>query len=277
MSNSLQPHESQHARLPCPSPTLGVYPNSCPLIQWCHPAISSSVVPFSSCPQSLPASGSFPISQLFPWGGQSIGVSDSTSVLPMNTQDWSPLGCMWILYQLSHQGSPSAKKAECQRIDAQRLRHLPAMWETQVQSLGWEDPLEKEMATHSSILTWRIPWMKQPGRLQSTGSQRVGHYWATSLHFRNWCFWTVVLEKTLESPLDCKEIQPVHPKRDQSWVFIGRTDVEAETSILWPPDAKRWLIGKDPDPGRDLGQEEKGTTEDEMVGWYHWVNEHEFE
>ena len=75
---------------------------------------------------------------------------------------------------------------------------------------------------------------------------------------KNWCFWTVVLEKTLESPLDCKEIQPVHPKGDQSWVFIGRTDVEAETPILWPPDAKRWLIGKDPDAGRDWGQEEKG-------------------
>ena len=92
VSNSLQPHEPQHARPPCPSPTPGVYPKSCPLSQWCHPTISSSVVPFSSCPQSFPASGSFPVSQLFAWGGQSIGVSTSTSVLPMNTQDWSPLG-----------------------------------------------------------------------------------------------------------------------------------------------------------------------------------------
>ena len=83
---------------------------------------------------------------------------------------------------------------------------------------------------------------------------------------KNWCFWTVVLEKTLESPLDCKEIQPVHPKGDQSWVFIGKTDVEAETPILWPPDAKSWLIWKDPDAGKDLGQEEKEVTEDEMVG-----------
>ena len=82
----------------------------------------------------------------------------------------------------------------------------------------------------------------------------------------NWCFWSVVLEKTLESPLDCKEIQPVHPKRDQSWVFIGRADAEAETPILWPPDAKRWLIWKDPDAGRDWGQEEKGTT-----GWDDWM------
>ena len=85
---------------------------------------------------------------------------------------------------------------------------------------------------------------------------------------KNWWFWTVVLEKTLEGPLDCKEIQPVHPKGDQSWVFIGRTDAEAETPVLWPPDAKSWFIGKDPDAGRDWGQEEKGTTEDEMAGWH---------
>ena len=93
---------------------------------------------------------------------------------------------------------------------------------------------------------------------------------------KNWCFWTVVLEKTLESPLDCKEIQPVHPKGDQSWIFIGRTDAEAEMQILWPPDAKSWLIWKDPDAGKDWGQEEKGTTEDEMVGWHHWLDGHGF-
>ena len=94
---------------------------------------------------------------------------------------------------------------------------------------------------------------------------------------KNWCFCTVVLEKTnLESPLDCKETQPVHLKGDQSWVFIGRTDVEAETPILWPPHAKSWLIGKDSDAGRDWGQEEKGTTEDEMAGWHHRHNGHGF-
>ena len=92
---------------------------------------------------------------------------------------------------------------------------------------------------------------------------------------KNWCLWTVVLEKTLEIPLDCKEIQPVHPK-DQSWVFLGRIDFEAETPILWPPDAKSWLIWKDPDAGKDWGQEEKGTTEDEMVGWHHRLNGHGF-
>ena len=100
MSDSLRPHESQHARPRCPSPTPGVYSNSCPSSRWCHPAILSSVVPFSSCPQSLPASGSFPMSQFFAWGGQSIGVSASASVLPMNTQDWSPLWWTgWISLQ----------------------------------------------------------------------------------------------------------------------------------------------------------------------------------
>ena len=93
---------------------------------------------------------------------------------------------------------------------------------------------------------------------------------------KNWCFWTVVLEKALESPLDCKEIQPVHPKGDQSWVFLGRTDVEAETPIFWPPDVKSWLFWKDPDVGKDLRQEKKGTTEDEMVRWHHLLNGHEF-
>ena len=93
----------------------------------------------------------------------------------------------------------------------------------------------------------------------------------------NWYFWTVVLEKTLESPLDCKKIQPVNPKGNQSWIFIGRTDDEAETPILWAPDAKNWLIEKDPDAGKDWKQEEKGTIEDEMVGWHHWLNGHESE
>ena len=109
-----------------------------------------------------------------------------------------------------------------------------------------------------------------------------GHVWMWELDYKeswapkNWFFWTVVLEKTLESPLDCKQIQPVHPKGVQSWVFIGRTDVKAETPILWPPDAKSWLIGKDPDAGKDWGQEEKGMTEDEMVRCHHRLNRHGF-
>ena len=108
-----------------------------------------------------------------------------------------------------------------------------------------------------------------------------GHVWMWELDDKeswvpkNWCFWTAVLEKTLESPLDCKEIQPVHPKGNQSWIFIGRTDTVAETPILWPLDAKNWLIWKDTDAGKDRRREEKGTTEDEMVGWHHWLNGHD--
>ena len=94
---------------------------------------------------------------------------------------------------------------------------------------------------------------------------------------KNWCFWTVVLEKTLECPLDCKEIQPVNSKGNQSWIFIGRTDAEAEIPILWTPDAKNWLIWKDPDSRKDWRQEEKGMTEDEMSAWHHWLDGHEFE
>ena len=110
-----------------------------------------------------------------------------------------------------------------------------------------------------------------------------GHIWMWELdhkgswELKNWCFWTVVLEKTLESPLESKEIKPVDPKGNQSWIFIGRTDAEAEVPILWPPDVKNWLIRKDPDAGKDSRQDEKRTTEDEMVEWHHWLDGHEFE
>ena len=110
-----------------------------------------------------------------------------------------------------------------------------------------------------------------------------GHVWMRELDYieswvlKNWCFWTVVLEKTLESPLDCKEIQPIHPKENQSWIFIGRIDAKAETPIFWPPHVKSWLIRKDPDVGKDWRQEEKVTTEDEMAGWHHQLDGYEFE
>ena len=149
-------------------------------------------------------------------------------------------------------------------------------------------------------LNWTAPWKKSYNqRGQHIKKQRHNfadkglssqsycfsnsHSWMWELDYKeswalkNWCFWTVVLEKTLESPLDCKEIQPVHHKWNQSWIFIGRTDAEDETPMLWPPDAKSWLFGKDPDAGKDWRQEETGATEDEMVGWYHWLNGHEFE
>ena len=168
MCDSLRPRESQHARPPCSSPSPRVHSDSCPSSPWCHPAISSSVVPFSYCPQSFPASS------------QGYGFSSSH---------------VW-------------------------------MWE-----LDYEE-------------SWAL---------------------------KNWCFWSVVLEKTLESPLDCKEIQPVHSE-DQPWDFFGRNDAKAETPILWPPHAKSWLIGKDSDAGRDWGQEEKGMTQDEMAGWHHGLD-----
>ena len=94
---------------------------------------------------------------------------------------------------------------------------------------------------------------------------------------KNWCFWTVVLEKTLENPLDCNGIKPVNPKENQPWILIGRTGAEAEAPVLWPLDAESWLIGKDPNAGKDWRQEKKATTEDEMVGWHHWLDGHEFE
>ena len=174
VSDSLRPHESQHARPPCPSLTPGVHSNSCPSVRWCHPAISSSVVPFSSCPQSVQASGSLPMSQLYMRWPKYWSFSFSI-ILPMNTQDWSPLG--WT---------------------------------------GWIS-------------------------------------------------------------LQSKEIQPVHSKGDQPWMFFGRNDTKAETPVLGPPHAKSWLTGKDADGGRDWGQEEKGMTEFEMAGWHHRLNGLEFE
>ena len=138
------------------------------------------------------------------------------------------------------------------------------------------------MTNVDSILKSRDITLSTKVRLVKAMVFPSGHVWMWELDYKegwalkNWCFRTVVLEKTLESPLDFKEVQPVHPKGDQSWVFIGWTDVKAETPILCPPDAKSWLILKDPDAGKDWGQEKKGTTEDEMVGWYHWLNGHGF-
>ena len=135
--------------------------------------------------------------------------------------------------------------------------------------------------------TQRIKKRKHYFANKSPSSQGYGysssHIWMWELNYKeiwapkNWFFWSVVLEKALKSPLDSIEIEPVHPKGNQSWIFIGRTDAEAETPILWPPDVKNWFILKDPDAGKDWRWEEKGTTEDEMVGWHHWLNGHEFE
>ena len=139
----------------------------------------------------------------------------------------------------------------------------------------------KAMTNLDSILKSREIANKSPSS-QSYGFPSSSPVWVWELDYKeswapkNWCFWIVVLEKTLELSLGCKEIQPVLPKGNHSWIFIGRTDAKAETPILWPPDAKKWFIWKDPDAGRDWGQEEKGMTEDEMVGWHHRLNGHEF-
>ena len=141
----------------------------------------------------------------------------------------------------------------------------------------------KVMTKLDSILKSRDVNFANKGLSSQSYGFSSSHVWMWELDYKeswvlnNWCSWTVVLEKSLESPLDCKEIQPIRPKGNQSWIFIGRTDAEAETPILWPPDMKNWLIGKDSDAGRDWRQEEKGTTEDEMVGWHHQLNGHEFE
>ena len=134
----------------------------------------------------------------------------------------------------------------------------------------WEGPREVSFVWGNTSMPW--PWIRD-----LNSNLRLAIHCKESWAQKNWCFWTVVLEKTLESPLDCKEIQPVHPRGDQSWVFIGRTDVEAETPILWPPHVKNWLIWKDPDAGKDWGREKRCTTEDEKAGWHHWLNEREFE
>ena len=170
----------------------------------------------------------------------------------------------------------------------------------QCQTLFWGAPKSLQMVTAAMKLKELAPWEKSYDQSRQhikkqrhyfgnkgPSSQSSGfsssHVWIWKLDYKEswgpkkWCFWTVVLEKTLKSPSDCKETQLVHPKGNQSWIFTERTDAEAEAPILWPPNAKNWLIGKDPDAGKDWRQKEKGTTEDEVVGWHHQLNGHEFE
>ena len=145
--------------------------------------------------------------------------------------------------------APLKKSYEQPRQNIKKQRHCFANKGPSSQSYG---------LSSSHVLKWELDYKES---------------WA----LKNWCFWTVVLEKTLGSPLDCMEFQPVHSKGNQSWIFIGRTDVEDETPILWPPDEKNWLIGKHPNSGKDWSREEKGMTEDEVAGWHHRLNGDEFE
>ena len=144
-------------------------------------------------------------------------------------------------------------------------------------------PWKKSFDKLDSILKSRDITLPTKGLSSESYGFSSGHVWMWQLDhkeswaLKNWCFWTVVLEKTLESPLDCKEIQPVHPKGNQSWIFTGRTDANTEASILWPPDVKNWLTGKDPDAGKDWRQGETGMTEAEMVGWHHQLDGYKFE
>ena len=179
MSYSLWPHGQQHMRLSGPSPSPWVCSNACPLKRWCHPTISSSVVPFSSCLPSFPASGSFPMSWLFASGGQSVGTSASASILPVDIQGWCLLGLTGLISLLSKGLSrvfSSTTIRKHQFFGAQaftvQLSHL-YIW-----SLGREDPLVEGMAIHSRILAWRMPWTDEPGGLQSIGSHRDRHNWS---------------------------------------------------------------------------------------------------
>ena len=141
----------------------------------------------------------------------------------------------------------------------------------------------KVMTKLDSNLKKQRPYFATKGPSRQGYGFSSSHVWIWELDYKeswapkNWCFWTVVLEKTPVSTLDCKRIKPVYPKRNQSWIFIGRTGAEAETPVLWLPDGKNWLTGKDPDAGKDWRWEQKGTTEDEMVGWHHWPDGHEFQ
>ena len=160
----------------------------------------------------------------------------------------SLLHCRWILYQLSHQRPLKTSAIQITPgMKSESLRRDPGIYMF----------LKVPGFSGSYVWMWELDYKES---------------WVP----KNWCFWTVVLEKTFESPLDWKE-KPGNPKENQSWIFIGRTDTDAETPVLWPPDAKNWLIGKDPDAGIGWRQEGKGTTEDEMVGWDHQLDGHEFE
>ena len=258
MSDSLWPPGLHYARLLCPPLTPWVCSNSCPLSQWCYLTISSSVTPSPFADNLSQHQG------LFQWVGSSHQVA---KVLGLQLQHQSfQIGgkTMETVTDFLSFGSKITADGDCSHEIKRRFL------------LG-----RKAMTNLDSILKNRETFANKGLSSQKHGFSS-SHVWMWELDhkecwgLKNRCFWTVVL-KTLESPSDCKEIKPVNPKGNKSWIFIGRTDYEAEVPILWLPDVKNWLIGKDPAAGEGWKQEEKGTTEDGMVGWHHWLNGHEFE
>ena len=205
--------------------------------------ISFSVIPFSSCPQSFPASQSFPMSQHFPSGGQSIGAS--ASVLPMHIQGWFPLGLTgWISLLSKGLSRVFSYERACEMLLGMKETWTQPTLEqaenTAINAGVW-DPEWKTQLSHDRLLTWKV-------------------YKIITCYFISH---QIDAGEDSESPLDCKEIKPLNHKRNQPWIFTGRTDAEAAAPILWPPDAKSWFIGEGPDTGKDWGQEEKGVTR----GW----------
>ena len=160
--------------------------------------------------------------------------------------------------KITADGDCSHEIKRCLLLGRQAMTNLDNILKNRDITLPTKVRLVKDSFSHSHVCVWELDHKES---------------WA----LKNWCFWAMVLKKTLENPLDSKEIKPVNTKRNQSWLFFGRSDAETEVPILWPPDAKNWLIWKDPDAGKDWRQEEKGTTEDEMVGWHHQLDGHEFE
>ena len=173
-------------------------------------------------------------------------------------KQWKQWQTVFVGSKITADGDCSHEMKRCLLFGRKAMTNLESILKSRAITLLTEVSIQSCGFSSSCVWVWELDYKES---------------WA----LKNWCFWTVVLEKTLESPLNRKEIKPVHPKGNQSWIFMVKTDSEAKTPILWPPDAKNWLIGKDPDAGKDWRQEEKGTTEDKIVGWHHRLSGHEFE
>ena len=263
MSDSLWPHESQHAGSPCPSSTPGVYPNPCPSSRWCHLAISSSVIPFSSCPQSFPALGSFPMSQLFPWVGLKLNIQKTKIMASGPISSWHIDGeTMETVTDFSFLGgSKTTADGECSHEIKRCLllgRKVMANLDSILQSR--DITLPTEVCLVKAVIFPVVMYGCGSWTIKKAERQRIDA-------FELWCW-----RRLLRVPWTARR-----SKGNQSCLFIGRTDAEAETPTLWTCDAKNWLIWKDPDAEKDWRWEEKGMIVDKMVGWHHWLNGHEFE